>query len=673
MTKQMLNIPFVSRYTAEGARLDCGACCVAMLLEAMAQPASPSELAAGKYGCQLSPTALVRGAQAGGLTMFKDKDRMFDDLRRLIDDGQPPIVLLKYGAIPDRLERRCTGRHYVVVVGYDDAAGHVFINDPHYLEAGEDGAGGYRRAYSYETFLEAWAGFDFSVLAPVPAAAPAPPVEDAAALAFSFAAGQDNVWVVAPLGLLVRAHADVPAGPGAPVIPFGQRLMALGPESAPDVKGLTWRQVKTDYGLTGWVAASAGGNRYLSGVAPVAPYTVYVLDTAPVQQAGGLSVREERNINATYKESVPIGGQLVVYQRVTEVDGTPWLWIKSPSGVFGWVREKANGVVLVNASAQTVVVDEQKVGPPGKMERGVHASPIVTPIPNLVQRLQTLNIRWYKMLDDGNPVNLETITMLKKAGIEPIVRIYQGGQFPGRLAEALRKRFGPVRAAGATYVEIGNEPNLKVEWREANSWKNEAQTNSVADNWYLDAREAIQAGLKPAIYAMAPTERGRGVHPDYSSVQWLTRMMQRLAATHFAEVKGWLANEQIWLAVHTADFGQPFDYDPFKGGYDDMCLRGYEIARKIVFDAFGVWPVTISTEGGVYSPKHLKDMDWMPTYTDVQWGERLKQMFDYPTQLRAMCPWTLSDEGVHDTRWIGCGWYDRDGNPRSPVTTLRIA
>jgi hypothetical protein len=59
-------------------------------------------------------------------------------------------------------------------------------------------------------------------------------------------------------------------------------------------------------------------------------------------------------------------------------------------------------------------------------------------------------------------------------------------------------------------------------------------------------------------------------------------------------------------------------------------------------------------------------------YTEEQWGKRLKDMFDYPTQLRAMCPWTFSDEGVHDPNWIGCGWYDKDGGPRSPVTTLRV-
>lgn len=670
MTRQMLNVPFVSRYTAKGARLDCGACCVAMLLESTAQPASPIEIAAGRAGCQLSPTALIRGAQASGVTMFKASGFMLDDLKRLIDDGQPPIVLLKYGDIPNRAERRCTGRHYVAVVGYDDAAGQVFINDPHYPAAGEDGAGGYRRAYAYETFLQAWSAFDFGALVPVPLPPPAP--APAAALSFAAPTILGDVWVTASPCLWLRPQPDVSAGAGAVCIPFGQHLSALAAESGPDALGYTWQNVRSDQGVTGWMAASCRGERNLSNTPAVESYVVYVLDTAPVRQAGGLSVRAGRDINATWQMSVPIGGALTVYQRVTEVDGTPWLWVKPPTGDLGWAREKADGVVLVSASAQAVVGDEQKPAPPGKMERGVHASPIVTPIPNLVQRLQALGIRWYKMLDDGNPFNLETITTLKKAGIEPIVRIYQGGQFPGRLAEPLRQRYGPIRAAGATYVEIGNEPNLKVEWREPNSWKNATQVNSIADNWYLDAKEAIQAGLKPAIYAMAPTERNRGVHPDYSSVQWLTRMIQRLAATRGAEVRGWLANEQAWLAVHTADFGRPFDYDPFTGGFDDMCLRGYEIARKIVFDALGVWPMTISTEGGVYSPSHLKDMEWPMTYTDAQWGERLRAMFNYPTQMRAMCPWTLSDEGVHDTRWIGCGWYDKNGDPRSPIATLRV-
>lgn len=655
MTEQLLNVPFVSRYTEDGARLDCGACCVAMLLAAMAQPTSPIDIAGGRGGCQLSPAALIQSAQTFGLTMFKDKRRTLEDLKRLLDDGQPPIVRLKYGDIPDRLARRSTGAHYVIVVGYDDETEQIFINDPHYPEAGEAGDGGYRRAYTYPVFMEAWRGGKFNALIPVPAPAP---VQEGG-VSFTQPTILGDVWVIAPLGLRLRAQPEAAGTAVAGGVPFGEHLSAISPESAMDAAGYTWQQVLTAQGVTGWVAASASGNRYLSDAQPIDPYTMYVLDTPAVRRAGGLSAREARDIHATLRESVPIGSQLTVYQRITEADGTPWLWVRTPSGKHGWVREKAG--------------EEALVGEAGKTQRGVHCAPVTHPIPNLVQRLQELDIRWYKMLDVGGDDNLRLITALKNVGIEPVVRIYQGAQFPGRLAELLRQRYGPVRAAGASYIEIGNEPNLACEWREPNDWHNQAQINSIADNWYLDARDAIHAGLKPAIYAMAPTERNRGVHPQYSSVQWLVGMMRRLEATHFAEVKGWLVNEQAWLAVHTADFGLPFDYDPFEGGLDDMCLRGYEIARKVVYDVFGVWPVTISTEGGVYSPKHLRDdLGWPSPYTDAEWGQRLEAMFDYPMQMRAMCPWTFSDEGVHDTRWFGCGWYDRHGNPRSPVMKLKV-
>jgi hypothetical protein len=498
-------------------------------------------------------------------------------------------------------------------------------------------------------------------------------VSPEAALSFAPVTVLGDVWVIATPWLNLRTQPDTS---GEPIggLPFGQHLAMLSPETDPDAHGYTWQQVQTDEGVKGWVAASGGGERYLSDKPPREPYTVYVLDTQPVRNAGGLALREARDVDAWPKERAPVGAALTVYQRVTETDGTSWLWVKWADGGSGWVREKAEGVILLSQTRpeQVPATATQTAGPAAQMGRGVHGAPTVTSVSNLLQRLQALHVGWYKMLDDGNPANLQTITALKQAGIEPIVRLYQGGQFPGRLNPELRQRFGALRDAGATYIEIGNEPNLRVEWREPNDWHNQAQVNSVADNWYLDAKEAIQAGLKPAIYAMAPTERGRGVHPQFSSVQWLTRIMQRLAATHGAEVKGWLANEQAWLAVHTADFGRPFDYDPFEGGIDDMCLRGYEVARKIVFDALGVWPVTISTEGGVYSPSHLRDMDFPVPYTDEQWGARLSDMFNYPTQLRAMCPWTLSDEGVHDQRWIGCGWYDRNGNARSPARKLAV-
>ncbi len=350
MTKKILSVPYVSRYVGESKeRLDSGACCVAMLLGAMTQPTSAQDVVAASEGRkkQLSPAALIRGAQALGLTMFKDKGRTLADLKRLIDDGQPPIVLLKYGDIPDRLERQRTGAHYVVVVGYDDREGVVFINDPHYPEADEADNGGYRRAYAYQTFWDAWGGAGFSLLVPVPMAPPPPPPDGA--FSFGVVATQGDVWVIAPIGLRLRAQPAVSAGSVADGVPFGQHLAALSPESGPDANGYFWQQILTDQGITAWVAAGAGGERYLSPTPPVTPATVYVLDTQPVRAAGGLGLRESRDVTLTPTERVSIGSPLVVYQRVTESDSTPWLWVKTPSETFGWGREKAEGVTLVGS------------------------------------------------------------------------------------------------------------------------------------------------------------------------------------------------------------------------------------------------------------------------------------------------------------------------------------
>ena len=310
--------------------------------------------------------------------------------------------------------------------------------------------------------------------------------------------------------------------------------------------------------------------------------------------------------------------------------------------------------------------------------RGAHAPPALHPtigFEDLVNRLKYLGIEYYKILDNGAPENLHLLDALRSAGIQPLVRLYQGRQFPDRLPQALRDRMPVLKAHGVDYVEIGNEPNLPVEWQYDPTWQDPTHLAQVADVWWADAQVALAAGLRPAIYAMAPTERNRGTHEQYSSKMWIRGLLARLKALHGDEMQQLLRDGRVWLAVHTADFGRPFDYDPWAGGVDDMCLRGYEIPYEAVREAFGVEPITISTEGGVYSPSHLESMDFAVPYTEEQWGARLRAMFDYvdrETRLFAMCPWTLSDEGVADATWHGCGWYDRHGAPRSPVHALSV-
>jgi len=370
MSSQILNVPYLShagRAANAKKRSDCGACCVAMLLGAMGRQVSAKNVVAksGRAGEPLSPRGILRGAQALGLSLFEGKDFSLADLKHFLDQGQPPIALVKYGAIPDRQERRLTGGHYVLVVGYDDTTGEVFIHDPHYPRGSLEGC---QRACSYRTFLDAWAkpsGFSLIVpslaqpvalvVVPVPEPQPLP-----APVSFGPPAGLGDAWVIAPAGLLFRSQPDVPPGPGATGVFFGQHLTLLSPESAPDDKGRVWQQVSTDQGAVGWAPASVGGERYLATAQPAEPYTVQVLDTQPVHNAGGLSVRESRDIESSRLEKVQIGDALVVYYRVTEADGTPWLWVKSPGRNYGWVREKADGVTLVGVATLAATPPQDK-------------------------------------------------------------------------------------------------------------------------------------------------------------------------------------------------------------------------------------------------------------------------------------------------------------------------
>jgi len=310
--------------------------------------------------------------------------------------------------------------------------------------------------------------------------------------------------------------------------------------------------------------------------------------------------------------------------------------------------------------------------------RGVHGVPTYNPpadIPGWIGRLQALGIRWYKMLDSGSRDNDNFIRALLAAGITPVVRLYQARQFPGRLAPQLQARLPQLAALGVTYVEIGNEPNLISEWGSGTpDYHDSTQVALVAASWWQDAHVALEAGLSPALYALAPTERNYGTHPTASSIGWQHALLTALKRYGEAEMTAMLKSGRVWLAVHTADFGRDFDY-PWRtvAGVDDMCLLGYKAHRATVEEVFGVRPVIISTEGGVYSPEHLAALSFNPTYDEVQWGPRLRDMYAFLEQqgdMLAMCPWTFSDEGAPE-EWHNCGWYRANGSARSPVAALR--
>lgn len=358
MNGRILRVPYRSQLdpeTAKAIRKDCGPTCVSMILAASGHIVTSDAITAasnvvGDNG--LSLDQVVTGAGAFSLKMFWQVNLSLDDLRRFLDNGQPPIALIKYANIPDRLDVRYKAGHFVVVTGYDDETKRLFINDPDY----PPGSRGHQRPYSYQTFKGAWGGFapgenpNFCLIIPQPlqpvpgSEISRPPVNTTASTPAAAPTGDGGaVWVAAPEGLTLRIEPNT-LTQIVTDLTYGQRLAAFATESN---AGRTWRQVRTESGLVGWLISEIDGERYLSGKELPAPHLVTVLDTKPVRDATGLAVRDKRDIDLFALERAQIGERLLVFESVTGEDGAIWLLVKGPRGHFGWARQTVANITLV--------------------------------------------------------------------------------------------------------------------------------------------------------------------------------------------------------------------------------------------------------------------------------------------------------------------------------------
>jgi hypothetical protein len=286
-----------------------------------------------------------------------------------------------------------------------------------------------------------------------------------------------------------------------------------------------------------------------------------------------------------------------------------------------------------------------------------------------------MRLKWYKILDNGAASNVSLAAALLSEGIVPVVRLYREHQFPFRISNITRA--SAFINVGVEYFEIGNEPNLPGEWRieyqPIVDYNNEDLVSTVALNWMEDAEAIMALGGKPALYAMAPTNRNAN-NTRFSSYMWTKGIVDRMPRAY----ADYFSSGKIWLATHSATFGKPFDQSPYQGTYiDDMCLLSYTLYQDLISKHLSI-PVqtirTISTEGGVYSPAHMQYIGWGQPYTDFQWANMLVEMYDYldsRKDILGMCTWTMSDYDVADPRWLGSGWWDRNNNPTIAVNAMK--
>jgi uncharacterized protein YkwD len=144
------------------------------------------------------------------------------------------------------------------------------------------------------------------------------------------------------------------------VLPQGTHLIALDQPTAPDAAGITWQNVRTDAGQSGWIAAQllsdatptptpapspTGAPADTSVVSPIAPADTSVV--SPIASAGYVYVIsvDGLNLRADHSVSSNVIAQLANGQRVQtnglgfgpDDQGIQWLNIKTDDEKEGWV------------------------------------------------------------------------------------------------------------------------------------------------------------------------------------------------------------------------------------------------------------------------------------------------------------------------------------------------
>lgn len=170
------------------------------------------------------------------------------------------------------------------------------------------------------------------------------------------AATTSEVYVNSANSLNLRAEANVSATL-IRTLSAGTHLTAIGPATAPDAAGIAWQNVRTDEGLSGWVAA-----QYLT-ISAATPSITSTPSAASNAQPGYVYVDSTAGLNlrADHRSSSDVLATLSNGQRLQtnglnfgpDSEGIAWLNVKTDNGFEGWVAvEFVNTTVPSVAPAQ---------------------------------------------------------------------------------------------------------------------------------------------------------------------------------------------------------------------------------------------------------------------------------------------------------------------------------
>lgn len=160
---KILNIPYRSQEDADArfAYTDCGAACVAMILDAFEHHVTIDQVfkdTGHKSNEFLSRSELIGAANKYNVSMKKFGSGAFAKLKSALDANLPMIALINYAAWSQRdigvpTQSTFDKTHFVVIVGYDDND-NIIINDPLWWGSRRDE--GSRKTMTYDQFNAAW-------------------------------------------------------------------------------------------------------------------------------------------------------------------------------------------------------------------------------------------------------------------------------------------------------------------------------------------------------------------------------------------------------------------------------------------------------------------------------------------------------------------------------------
>lgn len=271
--------------------------------------------------------------------------------------------------------------------------------------------------------------------------------------------------------------------------------------------------------------------------------------------------------------------------------------------------------------------------PAGDNGRGIHWIPTVSQAPEVVDQYVNeaiaMGMKWVVFLNEGARIgdNDYLVKKLTQAGIEPVMRIYTPGVVP--VEGDLKKAVEHYTKLGVHYVQLYNEPNLRVETN-----GQPADVDTYLDLWTAAAKEVIAGGGLPGFGALSP----QGEMDDRA---FLKQALQGLKDRGQENLLN-----QGWLAMHNYTGPRPLD--------DPDGFKRFTQYNDVINQVLGRSIPIVGTEGGTHVTSAVSEEQQINMVTGAYNYMRHREPYNF-----AYTYWIIANG--HDSAWDEHAIFRPDG------------